>query len=105
MLSVNVTAELQNGVLLDNPHFLQSPFWAEFKSHHGWKNYRFYIELKDSDCFQDGVYPVSVLVRSFKKLFSHNALLSFGRLTNLHFIFIYLKFMNNYCVGQGSNVV
>ena len=70
MLSVNVTAELQNGVLLDNPHFLQSPFWAEFKSHHGWKNYRFYIELKDSDCFQDGVYPVSVLVRSFKKHFS-----------------------------------
>ena len=70
MLSVNVTAELQNGVLLDNPHFLQSPFWAEFKSHHGWKNYRFYIELKGSVFFQDGVYPVSVLVRSFKKLFS-----------------------------------
>ena len=70
MLSVNVTAEPQSGVLLENPHFLQSSFWAEFKSHHGWKNYRFYIELDDSAFFKSGVYPVSVLVRTFKKLFS-----------------------------------
>ena len=70
MLSVNVTAEPQSGVLLENPHFLQSSFWAEFKSHHGWKSYRFYIELEDSANFKSGVYPVSVLVRTFKKLFS-----------------------------------
>ncbi len=70
MLSVNVTAEPQSGVLLENTHFLQSSFWAEFKSHHGWKNYRFYIELDDSAYFKSGVYPVSLLVRTFKKLFS-----------------------------------
>lgn len=70
MLSINVTTELHSGVLFENPHFLQSPFWSEFKSHHGWKNYRFYIELKDSAFFEDGVYPIAVLVRSFKKLFS-----------------------------------
>lgn len=70
MLSVNVTAEPQNGALLENTHFLQSSFWAEFKSHHGWKSYRFYIELEDSANFKSGVYPVSVLVRTFKKFFS-----------------------------------
>ncbi len=70
MLSVNVTAEPQNGALLENTHFLQSSFWAEFKSHHGWKSYRFYIELEESANFKSGVYPVSVLVRTFKKLFS-----------------------------------
>lgn len=44
--------------------FLQSSFWAEFKSEHGWQSYSFCIE------FQEKRYACSVLVRTLKKLFS-----------------------------------
>lgn len=70
MLNVNVMTELHDEVPFENQHFLQSSFWAEFKSHHGWKKYLFYIELKDSNFFEDGIYPLSVLVRSFKTIIS-----------------------------------
>ena len=71
MFSLNITTtEPQNEVLFDNFHFLQSSFWAEFKSHHGWTKYKFFLELKGSDFFADGIYPIFILVRSFKRLFS-----------------------------------
>ena len=70
MLAINIDIKPQDGVLFKNPHFLQSSFWAEFKSHHGWKPFQFYVYLKGSDFFEDGVYPLSVLVRSFKGIFS-----------------------------------
>lgn len=45
--------------LLKNQRFLQSSFWAEFKSVHGWKPLRF--KCKDTVSFE-----CSVLVRDFK---------------------------------------
>lgn len=45
--------------------FLQSPFWAAFKSLHGWKSLFFDVRSEGG-----GVFTVSVLVRRFAKYFS-----------------------------------
>ena len=45
--------------------FLQSPFWAAFKSLHGWKSLFFDVRSEGGDAF-----TVSVLVRRFAKYFS-----------------------------------
>ena len=45
--------------------FLQSPFWAAFKSGHGWKSLFFDVRSEGG-----GVFTVSVLVRRFAKYFS-----------------------------------
>ncbi|MGI5096356.1 peptidoglycan bridge formation glycyltransferase FemA/FemB family protein [Treponema socranskii] len=44
--------------------FLQSPFWAAFKSRHGWKSLFFDVRS------EGGAFTVSVLVRRFAKYFS-----------------------------------
>ena len=44
--------------------FLQSPFWAAFKSRHGWKSLFFDVRS------EGGAFSVSVLVRRFAKYFS-----------------------------------
>ncbi|MBP5330143.1 MAG: peptidoglycan bridge formation glycyltransferase FemA/FemB family protein [Spirochaetaceae bacterium] len=43
--------------------FLQTPFWAEFKSRHGWKYFRFKVSDTDKE-------EISVLVRTFACFFS-----------------------------------
>lgn len=50
--------------------FLQTPFWAEFKSAHGWKNLRFCINY-ESECQKKDFFceECSVLIRSFGKSF------------------------------------
>ena len=45
--------------------FLQSPFWAAFKSLHGWKSLFFDVRSEGG-----GAFTVSVLVRRFAKYFS-----------------------------------
>jgi len=45
--------------------FLQSPFWAAFKSRHGWKSLFFDVRSEEG-----GAFTVSVLVRRFAKYFS-----------------------------------
>ncbi|EPF27337.1 hypothetical protein HMPREF1221_00142 [Treponema socranskii subsp. paredis ATCC 35535] len=45
--------------------FLQSPFWAAFKSRHGWKSLFFDVRSEEG-----GAFSVSVLVRRFAKYFS-----------------------------------
>jgi len=45
--------------------FLQSPFWAAFKSRHGWKSFFFDVRSEGG-----GAFIVSVLVRRFAKYFS-----------------------------------
>ena len=45
--------------------FLQSPFWAAFKSRHGWKSLFFDVRSEGG-----GAFTVSVLVRRFAKYFS-----------------------------------
>ena len=45
--------------------FLQSPFWAAFKSGHGWKSLFFDVRSEGG-----GAFTVSVLVRRFAKYFS-----------------------------------
>ena len=45
--------------------FLQSPFWAAFKSRHGWKSFFFDVRSEEG-----GAFTVSVLVRRFAKYFS-----------------------------------
>ncbi len=55
---------------IKNPHFLQSNFWAGFKSNHGWKSYKFEVCLQNSKFFTNGIYPLQVLVRSIKGLFN-----------------------------------
>ena len=45
--------------------FLQSPFWAAFKSRHGWKSLFFDVRSEEG-----GAFTVSVLVRCFAKYFS-----------------------------------
>ena len=45
--------------------FLQSPFWAAFKSGHGWKSLFFDVRSEEG-----GAFTVSVLVRRFAKYFS-----------------------------------
>ena len=45
--------------------FLQSPFWAAFKSRHGWKSLFFDVRTEGCETF-----TVSVLVRRFGKFFS-----------------------------------
>ena len=45
--------------------FLQSPFWAAFKSQHGWKSLFFDVRSEAG-----GAFTVSVLVRRFAKYFS-----------------------------------
>jgi lipid II:glycine glycyltransferase (peptidoglycan interpeptide bridge formation enzyme) len=48
--------------------FLQSPFWAAFKSQHGWFSKRYTLKaLCNNTSFS---FQVSVLIRSFKKIFS-----------------------------------
>ncbi len=57
----------------DNPagvyHFLQTPFWAQFKAAHGWKAYRFNWQATAADgtAFSGSV---SLMVRQFARLFS-----------------------------------
>lgn len=46
--------------------FLQSPFWAQFKSSHGWKNQCFSVKASDSNT--NFVCNVSVLIRTFGKM-------------------------------------
>ena len=45
--------------------FLQSPFWAAFKSRHGWKS--LFFDVRTEEC---KTFTVSVLVRRFGKFFS-----------------------------------
>lgn len=48
--------------------FLQSPFWASFKSQHGWSSKRYTIKALQNDTSFS--FQVSILIRSFKKIFS-----------------------------------
>ncbi|MCQ2595248.1 MAG: peptidoglycan bridge formation glycyltransferase FemA/FemB family protein [Treponemataceae bacterium] len=68
-LDIKPVENWQN-VTISNPHFLQSDFWAGFKSNHGWKSYKFEVSLQNSQYFKNGIYPLQVLVRSIKGLFN-----------------------------------
>ena len=45
--------------------FLQTPFWCEFKSRHGWTYRRFALQIEYEDAQND--YEVAVLNRDFAK--------------------------------------
>ncbi len=53
--------------------FLQTPFWGEFKAHHGWKFIRLGLRIATTgdkaECYslEGGLQEVSILVRSFAK--------------------------------------
>jgi lipid II:glycine glycyltransferase (peptidoglycan interpeptide bridge formation enzyme) len=52
-------------------HFQQLPFWASFKSLHGWKSLRFNVNATMPENADISLqFTLSVLVRSFKKIFS-----------------------------------
>lgn len=54
-------------------HFQQTPFWADFKASHGWKNERYQIELSPDEPLKHELSAktteVSVLTREFGKGF------------------------------------
>lgn len=67
--------EINNTSVPNEGSFLQTPFWAEFKSNHGWTHKRFLIEIKyNNEEEQKSVVKqdeVSVLSRSIcKNIFS-----------------------------------
>ncbi len=67
--------EIEKSSATNEGSFLQTPFWAEFKSNHGWTHRRFNIEIgyKNEEEKKDITkqYELSVLSRSFcKKMFS-----------------------------------
>lgn len=62
-IQINEESVLEESKTDSSFSFLQSPFWATFKSRHGWKPYRFNIK-KEKD------FELSVLVRTFAKAFS-----------------------------------
>jgi len=52
-------------------HFQQLPLWASFKSLHGWKSLKFNVKASLSENSDNAVkFTVSVLLRSFKKVFT-----------------------------------
>ena len=67
--NLKVTVSLsnnKNAVFADS--FLQTPFWAEFKSRHGWKSLRFNVTASDGTTTEQT--DISVLVRTFARFFS-----------------------------------
>ena len=61
-----------------NEPYLQSKFWAEFKSLHGWKPYRFDVKFSlKTENQKENNFTVSVLVRKFAKIF-HLAYIPMG---------------------------
>lgn len=61
-----------------NEPYLQSKFWSEFKSLHGWKPYRFDVKYSlKTDNQKENNFTVSVLVRKFAKIF-HLAYIPMG---------------------------
>ncbi len=61
-----------------NEPYLQSKFWSEFKSFHGWKPYRFDVKFSlKTDNQKENNFTVSVLVRKFAKIF-HLAYIPMG---------------------------
>ncbi len=66
-LKVKVSlSDNKNTIFSDS--FLQTPFWAKFKSRHGWKSLRFNITVTDGNCTVQ--MDISVLVRTFARFFS-----------------------------------
>lgn len=72
MFSVAVK-KIENTVLSNSGSFLQTPFWAEFKAGHGWKNARYELEIEPETQlkhdFLKKKQEVSVLTREFGKGF------------------------------------
>ncbi|MGP1475730.1 MAG: lipid II:glycine glycyltransferase FemX [Treponema sp.] len=52
-------------VFTNTGSFLQTPFWADFKSEHGWKNMRFTVDF--DFCGTKIMQECSVLIRAFVK--------------------------------------
>lgn len=65
MFSFTISPLSQRSLADGGERFLQSPFWAAFKSRHGWKSLFFDVRSEEG-----GAFTVSVLVRRFAKYFS-----------------------------------
>ena len=65
MFSFTIAPLSQRSLADGGERFLQSPFWAAFKSGHGWKSLFFDVRSEEG-----GAFTVSVLVRRFAKYFS-----------------------------------
>ncbi len=65
MFSFTISPLSQRSLADGGERFLQSPFWAAFKSGHGWKSLFFDVRSEEG-----GAFTVSVLVRRFAKYFS-----------------------------------
>ncbi len=72
MFSVKVK-KIEDTVFTNSGSFLQTPFWAEFKAAHGWKNARYELELSPETELKHELseknLEVSVLTREFGKGF------------------------------------
>lgn len=70
MFSVDVK-KIENTTFTNSGSFLQTPFWAEFKAAHGWKNARYELELFSQTELKHELsekkQEVSVLTREFGK--------------------------------------
>ncbi len=70
MFSVAVK-KIENTALTNSGSFLQTPFWAEFKAAHGWKNARYELKLSPETELKHELsekkLEVSVLTREFGK--------------------------------------
>lgn len=74
MFSVAIK-KIENTALTNSGSFLQTPFWAEFKAAHGWKNSRYELKLSPETKLKHELsekkLEVSVLTREFGKGFLH----------------------------------
>ena len=69
MYTIHITPVSAESHADEDCRFLQSPFWAQFKSAHGWKAERYSVTaVKDS---HSSVCTMSVLVRTFSKACFH----------------------------------